>query len=246
MIAARWKIPDTPKWGELRGMLLGTTSAYFRTAVHEFGHALGLVHNDFDNGFMNPTDAVAASGTASLPFPQNVLWRFAVGDEYRLRHWPDLLVRPASVDVGDTKAPTGLLMFDAFKLEATPAQPSVAYGVPVRIGLVLRNLTKDTLTAPPSLGLKSGFVRGRVVDDSGVARTFLPFLVSTLGVPLMNLDPGASLEGSLTLFSGPDGDLFPAPGVYRVAVDVRWHAPDKRAGILIDLGVSAETSVTVT
>jgi hypothetical protein len=48
------------------------------------------------------------------------------------------------------------------------------------------------------------------------------------------------------LFSGPDGDLFPAPGVYRVVVDVRWHATDKPAGILIDLGVSAETSVTVT
>src|SRR5262249_26590880 len=154
--------------------------------------------------------------------PQNVLWRFALSDQCRLRHWPDLLVRPAGLDVGDQKAPTGLLMFDAFELKATPAQPSVAHGVPVRIGLVLGHLTNAALAAPPSLSLKSGFVRGRVIDEMGVARTFLPFLVSTRGVQ-GSVGPGASLEDSLTLFSGPEGDLFPAPGTYRIVVDVRWH-----------------------
>src|SRR5258708_3470154 len=82
--------------------------------------------------------------------------------------------------------------------------------------------------APAGSSRKSRFVGGRVIGGSGVARTFLPFLVSTLGVPLMDLEPGASREDSITLFSGPAGDLFPAPGVYRVEVDMRWHGPEKK------------------
>jgi hypothetical protein len=133
------------------------------------------------------------------------------------------------------------------KLEVAPNEPSVPFGMPVRVGLVLRNLTNIVMMAPPSLSLKSGFVRGRVIDAAGVARTFLPFLVSTLGVPLPGLDPAMPRQGSLTLFSGPDGDLFPAPGVYRIVVEVRWHGrPDKPSSVPIDLGVSSETSVTVT
>src|SRR5258708_39026463 len=103
---------------------------------------MGLSHNAIDNGFRNRADDGAASGTASLPFPRNVLWRFAVSDQYRLRHWPDLLVRPASVDVGDSRAPTGLLMLDGLTLEARPAHPSGARGMPVRIGMVLPDPSK--------------------------------------------------------------------------------------------------------
>src|SRR4029077_13261985 len=83
MVASRYVFPDTPKWGELRGMALGATTAYFRTALHEFGHALGLSHNESDNGFMNPTDTVAASGTEDDPFPENVLWSYAPDDQNR-------------------------------------------------------------------------------------------------------------------------------------------------------------------
>ena len=39
---------------------------------------------------------------------------------------------------------------------------------------------------------------------------------------------------------------FPASGAYRIVVDVRWHEPDKKSGVPIDLGVSSETFVTVT
>jgi hypothetical protein len=246
MVASRYKIPDTAKWGVFRGMLLGDTPAYFRTTVHELGHAMGLRHNDFDNGFMNPTDSVAASATPDAPFPQNMPWRFAPDDQTRLRHWPDVLVRPAGAGMGNTAAPTGRFTIEAFKLEVAPNEPCVPLGMPVRVGLVLRNLTNIAMPAPPSLSLKSGFVRGRVIDAAGVARTFLPFLVGTLGVPLTDLEPATPRQDSLTLFAGPDGDLFPAPGVYRIVVDVRWHGPDKRAGVPIDLGVSSETCVTVT
>ena len=55
MIASHGLIPDTNDWGLVRGKNLGETVVYFRTAVHEIGHAMGLQHNKDDNGFMNTT-----------------------------------------------------------------------------------------------------------------------------------------------------------------------------------------------
>ena len=55
-IATHWVIPNTATWGLVRGQRFGAAAApYFRTAVHELGHALGLYHNSVDNGFMHTT-----------------------------------------------------------------------------------------------------------------------------------------------------------------------------------------------
>jgi hypothetical protein len=84
------------------------------------------------------------------------------------------------------------------RLEVAPNQPSFPLGMPIRVGLVLRNLTNVVIPTPASLSLKSAFVRGRVIDAAGVARTFLPFLVSTLGVPPTDVDPATPHQGALT------------------------------------------------
>src|SRR5262249_3657011 len=99
MVAADYRIPDQELWGLLRGKTLGTTAEYLRSAVHEPGHAMGLQHNDSDNGFMAPSDTIAgkAGNTPDTAFPHNVMWAFAPDDTHRLRHWPDPLVRPAGV-----------------------------------------------------------------------------------------------------------------------------------------------------
>src|SRR4030095_10758684 len=96
MVASQWQIPDKEEWGDLRGKRTGETVLYFRTAVHELGHAMNLWHNKFDNGIMNPTDVIAASSVkpGSARFPYNMLWAFAPDDVHRLRHWPDIMVRP--------------------------------------------------------------------------------------------------------------------------------------------------------
>lgn len=63
--------------------------------MHEIGHAMGLLHNTVNNGFMNTTDVIAASATPPAnPFPNNVIFSYADDDKRRLRHYPDIHVRP--------------------------------------------------------------------------------------------------------------------------------------------------------
>ncbi len=93
-IGTGW-VPAEPFWGPLVGKRFGTaTSSYFRTALHEVGHAMGLQHNIVDFGVMNTTDFLARRATAPA-FPENALWSFAADDRHRLRHLPDIWVRPA-------------------------------------------------------------------------------------------------------------------------------------------------------
>ncbi|MEO8429379.1 MAG: hypothetical protein ABI651_19985, partial [Verrucomicrobiota bacterium] len=104
-IASAWPFPpDVPKdpvWGEiddsLKGQPFGAQKGpYFRAAVHEIGHAMGLDHNSADDGFMNTTDAIAED-TALGKFPANIKYEFAADDQKRLRHGPDICVRPGGV-----------------------------------------------------------------------------------------------------------------------------------------------------
>jgi len=94
--------PNQPDWGLVKGVRMGqATGPYFRTAVHEMGHCMGLwAHNPIDNGFMNDSPAIAASATPTNPFPHNIQWRFAPDDAKRLRHMPDVHVRPGGTPHG--------------------------------------------------------------------------------------------------------------------------------------------------
>jgi hypothetical protein len=98
-IASHWMIPDSPEWGKVRGQRLGASpAAYFRAAVHEVGHALGLNH---PNGrpelyFMQESNVIAELSLKpdSAPFPDNAVLSFSPEDVARLRHFPDVHIRP--------------------------------------------------------------------------------------------------------------------------------------------------------
>ena len=85
-------------WGMLRGKRFDTTVAFFRTAVHEMGHAMGLGHNESGFHFMRPTTSIAKEATGHSPFPMNISWTFDPDDEQQLRHGPDNTVRPGGVN----------------------------------------------------------------------------------------------------------------------------------------------------
>jgi predicted Zn-dependent protease len=100
-MASQFVFPQTEvQWGALRGARFDTTVAFFRTAVHEMGHAMGLGHNPDGLHIMRPTDAIAQEASADKPFPANIEWSFDSNDEQRLRHWPDIVVRPGGAAIG--------------------------------------------------------------------------------------------------------------------------------------------------
>ena len=229
-MASHWMIPDTPTWGDVRGMRFGEAEApYFRTAVHELGHAMGLYHNSVDNGFMNTTGVVAASGTTANPFPDNVMWRFSPNDEKRLRHMPDPWVRPGAISFGQSYNTTPISPddmvtdIDGLDLTVTSVLESVPIGAPVRVDVELTNRTSQPITVPKSLSLKSGNVCGRVMDSAGVTRDFWPLIRCIDDTDEKELAPNQMIHHSLTLLRGPQGALFPSPGTYEVAVDVNWE-----------------------
>ena len=97
--------------GPAQGKRFGTGApAYFRTALHELGHAMGPQHNPA-NSIMMETAKVAGLGVAT-PFPDNIVMSFAAAaaaadDRHRLWHWPDLVVRPGTPVKDGGVAPIG-------------------------------------------------------------------------------------------------------------------------------------------
>lgn len=248
-ISSHWDIPNTPQWGTVQGMRFGTAAApYFRTAVHEAGHAMGLYHNTADNGIMNTTDVISNNSLApgSPAFPANIQWSYNPEDARRLRHMPDIYVRPGGVPFGTSYAATPIspmdlsVEADGLEMHVTPLLESVPLGAPVRVNLSLVNTSNESVAAPTTLDMKSGLVRGKVVDPAGAVRSFSPLMLCIEDFPVDALGPKQSVSDSITLLRGAQGALFPMPGVYQIQVEVHWDSGD------LEAVVTGGTSVMVT
>jgi hypothetical protein len=245
-IASHWVIPDEDPWGLVKNLRFGTAAApYFRTALHEIGHAMGLYHNTVDNGIMNTTDVIAESAVPPTQFPQNIQWLHAPDDRKRLRHFPDIWVRPGGIPFGLSYNSAPVSPDDLIEqvaelvLEVTPMLEVVPIGAPVRIGVSLRNVGNRPVAVPDKLSLKAGHVSGKVVDPAGTVRTFSPLVMCLDEETVRPLGAGEHLEDSLTLMRGRQGALFPTAGIYRVSVDVDWEVNGRQ------LGVTGENTVMV-
>ena len=245
-IASHWTID--PTWGTVGGQRFGTAKApYFRTAVHEIGHAMGLFHNFADHGFMCTSDVIAAAGTPADPFPGNIQWAYHADNLKQLRHYPDPFVRPGSMAFGGASsatppiAPTDLEVdVTGLALYVEPVLGEVPIGAPVRVTITLTNEGTVPIRVPDDLSLKSEFVSGVVVDPAGIPRSFRTVVRCIEDHPFRVLQPGESMSESMTLMRGSEGALFGIGGVHEVNVEVHWEAES------IIARVAGSTTVMVT
>jgi len=185
-----------PLWGSVHGTLQANKLLYFRVAVHEIGHAMSLEHNTADNGFMNTTEQLAldAKGTFSENTPRYSFW---LGDQQRLRHWPDIIVRPGTLIDSQRLPATTVPVFPAngiddkptlqalekglkgisFTISTLPGWNEVPVGAPVRLRLELGCIPGwPPISVPNKLSLKSGYITVTVVGPDSSVRGFSALL----------------------------------------------------------------------
>ncbi len=249
-VAARRTIPNEKVWGDLQGKVLGKEPRpYFRTAVHEIGHAQHLFHNPLHGGFMQKI-----RDTAGRPgrFPEEIEWYFSQEDARRLRHMPDPWVRPGGLSWGHGYVSSPVAEEDLIEaaphlsLEVRPCRlPGEAaedlhklpFGAPLR--LRVRLASEGKMSVPEALSLKSGQLTGEFVDPSGTARSFVP-LVLTVDEPRFRVLAGKQeMVHELTLLRGSEGALLPVPGYYRVVVHLTWDTESRDLRLLRVTGRSA-------
>lgn len=228
-ISTNWQVPTTgsPNWGHAGGhRFADVKAAYFRTAIHELGHAFGLLHNTVDLGFMNTSDVIAGAGAGT--FPDNIKWAFADNDLKRLRHYPDIFIRPGGIPFAEASetvpaiSPTDTQISPpGLELAVEPLHSVIPLGAPVRVTVTLKNTGSTPVTTPADISLKSGFVSGTVKDSAGTVRTFTSLVYCVDASPMTELAADEVKTTSLTLLRGAEGALFYS-GLCEITVKACW------------------------
>jgi len=252
-VASHEVIPHEDRYGGCAGMRFGAaTGPYFRSTIHEIGHAMNLYHpptGTADNSIMQRTSEVADNALAAgVDFEDQIEWSHNSDDQKNLRHRPDIIVRPGGEQFDDTLVSQwpispGDMIAEAMglELEVHPLLEAVPLGAPVRVNFNLVNTTDELLPVPASLKISMGHIKGKVIDPSGTARTYSPIIhYHGVEADLRMLKPGQSVSHSLTLLRGAQGALFPFSGVHRIIVEVTWDVDG------YSVGLKGETSVMVT
>ncbi|CZS92546.1 uncharacterized protein RAG0_03155 [Rhynchosporium agropyri] len=236
-----------PAWPTANSMRFGEiTPAFFRTSLHELGHAFGLLHNDdgldgfspvLDGSFMNKTSAMLQRSSPQDTLMSKIKWNYSDLNLYQLRHWPDVFIRPGGVNFASATnvnppiaAQDEAVTIPGLTLAIDPLQghEELPLGAPVRVDLKLTNNGTSNVLVPADIGLKSNELAGTITDGTGYARGFQSIFCYEGLDEQKDLAPGESLTSSLTLLRGAQGALFPVPGISTIDIKLSWRVKTTR------------------
>jgi len=227
-------LPNQARFGTCQGLRYGTcTGPYFRSAIHEIGHAMLQYHPSVtdDNYIMQQTGQITTNSTATTVFPDNIIYNFNLDNTRKLRHLPDMAVRPGGIPF----AYTGLIPQSSgtlvtlpiyFNFLVMPRLVVIPLGAPVRVDLSIQNLSKETKLLP-SMSMKKGHIHGEVIDPAGNIRIFSTIIRHITPNDLEEIKPNEIKTHALTLLRGKQGALFPISGMYKITVYLNWRETKK-------------------
>lgn len=214
---------------------------YFRTAVHELGHALAQVHEVGGGCFMQRTaDLISAP-----EFSTNSALQFSAVNQAHLKHAADIIIRPSNFDFPGDVSQLPEIIHDAGivtkagKLSVLMQQRSFPLGAPWRIGVVMESGENDSLGLPSDLGLRGGHVSCTIVGPSGRmvhVRTRVPCEERHEANAFV---AGVRREHWYTLLFGHEGPIAVQPGIHCI----EFHVDAELDGRRVTLAASSHVMV---
>lgn len=236
-VAYNTPCPNYIRYGDFRKKPFHTAGgAFFRTAVHEIGHAMMLRHprNPRENHIMQITDNLARYPNVHERFPNNIKWCFSPKDHHLLCHLPDIAIRPGGLSFRNKlyaipiSERDEVLRADGLELEVNAQHDLVPIGAPIRINFKLKNVSGEKKEVPGSLSIKTGGISGYVIEPTGTSQDFSTIVHSIGDITTEKLEKNEEKIHSVTLLWGAKGPLFPSPGFYRIVIEVEWTVDGTR------------------
>lgn len=209
--------------------------AYYRTAIHEVLHAMGLQHRDnmSDNNLLEITTNIIRSAPAN--FPNNINFDLSEegesDDRIYLKHSPDSLVRSGmsrfealtSNTPLSQSVPVNITKFISLNIKESGL--TIPFGAPVRVEFSIDNPgdKEGVMRIPESLSLKSTNMTVEIErnGDKGYVSSLVKRLDSD-NVKLISLQPGESKVGSVTLIHDQTGPIYTQVASYNLTLSLQW------------------------
>lgn len=214
---------------------------FFRTALHEIGHSMGLRHDKEGATIMRPTNEILRQKQV------NIEWSFSERDQFLLKHLPDINIRPGG-------APYDILLshnysmgskdslidrtisFNQFskdpinnelEVELKPVLLRNPIGSPVCINCELinnvHNKPEETTTKPIEIS-KSAIIDLTInclsINNNKYDQYIAPFQILINDDEKEEIFPGRSKIFSISLLSNKDIPIFRHVGKYKLFINI--------------------------